>query len=121
MIGFDAAPERMHELNRELMNILDSLRSHGVSAAEATRVGTVQRRQLETRLQDNDYWMTTIGTYSRLGIPLDRIPAPYPERAVTPAELEEAAQRYLPNDAYIHLTAMPEDSSSYANPHRESP
>jgi zinc protease len=121
MIGFDAAPERMHQLNRELMNILDTLRARGVSAAEASRVATVQRRQLETRLQDDDYWMTTIGTYSRLGVPLDRIPAPYPERAVTPAELADAAKRYLPDDVYIHFTAMPQDSTSYPNPSRDSP
>jgi zinc protease len=114
LIGFDAAPERMHSLNREMLDVLDSLRVRGVTAAEATRAATVQRRQLETRLQDNDYWMTTIGGYTRLRIPLDKIPSPYPEREVTPAELAAAAKRYLPSDVYIHLTAMPEDSSSYA-------
>jgi zinc protease len=114
LIGFDAAPERMHTLNRELMNILDSLRTHPVSEAEATRAATVQRRRLETNLQDDDYWTNKIGDYARLGIPLDRIPEPYPERVVTPAELQETANRYLPSDVYIHVTAMPEDSSSYA-------
>ena len=114
LVAFDAAPERMHDLNREMMNVLDSLRVHGVTAAEATRAATVQKRQLETRLQSNDYWMTAIGGYLRLGIPLDKIPSPYPEARVTPAELQAAAKRYLPGDVYIHLTAMPEDSSSYA-------
>jgi zinc protease len=119
-VAFDAAPERMHDLNREMMNVLDSLRTRGVTPAEATRAATVQQRQLQTRLQDNDYWMTTIGNYSRLGIPLDRIPAPYPERVVSPAELMVAAKHYLPGDAYIHLTAMPEDSTSYAK-HEPAP
>ena len=114
LIAFDAAPERMHSLNREMLNVLDSLRVRGVTAAEATRAATVQRRQLETRLQDNNYWMNTIGGYTRLGISLNRIPSPYSVRAVTPAELAVAAKRYLPSDVYIHLTAMPEDSSSYA-------
>jgi zinc protease len=114
LVAFDAAPERMHDLNHEMMHVLDSLRVHGVTAAEATRAATVQKRQLETRLQSNDYWMTAIGGDLRLGIPLDRIPAPYPEAKVTPAELQTAAKRYLPSDAYVHLTALPEDSSSYA-------
>jgi zinc protease len=114
LVAFDAAPERMHDLNHEMMNVLDSLRTRGVTPAEATRAATVQQRQLQTRLQTNDYWMTTIGNYARLGIPLDKIPAPYPERAVSPAELLTAAKYYLPNDAYVHLTAMPEDSTSYA-------
>jgi zinc protease len=113
-VAFDAAPERMHDLNHEMMNVLDSLRARGVTAAEATRAATVQQRQLQTRLQDNDYWMSTIGNYARLGIPLDKIPSPYAGRAVSPVELMAAAKLYLPSDAYIHLTAMPEDSSSYA-------
>ena len=114
VLAFDAAPERMHSLNREMLNVLDSLRVRGVTPAEAARAAIVQRRQLETRLQDDDYWMSAISGYTRLGIPLDRIPMPYPERELTPAELKEAANRYLPGDVYIHLTAMPEDSTSYA-------
>ncbi|MBX6331729.1 MAG: insulinase family protein [Gemmatimonadaceae bacterium] len=113
LIAFDAAPERMHELNRALMKLLDTVRTTEVSAAEAARAATIQRRQLETRLQENDYWMNAIGQYTRLGIPLDKIPAPYPEQEVTPAELEAAAKRYLPDNSYIHVTAMPEDSTSY--------
>jgi zinc protease len=114
LVAFDAAPERMHDLNHEMMNVLDSLRTRGVTTAEAARAATVQTRQLQTRLQDNDYWMTTIGDYARLGIPLDKIPSPYPERVLSSSELMSAAKRYLPSDAYIHLTAMPEDSTSYA-------
>jgi len=114
LVSFDAAPERMHDLNHEMLNALDSLRMRGVTPAEATRAATVQERQLQTRLQDNDYWMATIGNYSRLGIPLDKIPHPYPEHVVSPAELKAAANTYLPSDAFYHLTAMPEDSSSYA-------
>jgi zinc protease len=112
--AFDAAPERMHQLNVALEHLLDSLRKHGVTEAEATRVATVQRRQLETRLQSNVYWAQTMILYGRLGIPLDRIPSPYPEREVPAAQLQAAAQRYLPADVFMHLTFMPQDSTSYA-------
>jgi zinc protease len=112
-IGFDAAPERMRELNKELMTIVDSVRTHPVSVAETVRAATVQRRQLETALQDNTYWMARIGTYDRLGIPLDRIPAPFGTHRVTPAELQIAAKHYLPDDVYIHLPERPKDTASY--------
>jgi predicted Zn-dependent peptidase len=114
IVAFDAAPERMHTLNLEMFKVLDTLRTRGVSAGEATRAATVQRRLLESRLQDNGYWMNTIGSYVRLGIPLDKVAAPYSESRVSPKELDAAARQYLPGDTYIHLTAMPEDSSSYA-------
>jgi zinc protease len=111
-LEFDAAPERIGELNVAMMRVVDSLRSNGVSAAEAARAATVQRRQLETRLEDDNYWMATIGTYIRLGIPLDAIPAPYGDHTVTPDEVQAAARRYMPEDAYFHLTLVPRDSTS---------
>ncbi|HWZ58801.1 MAG TPA: insulinase family protein [Gemmatimonadaceae bacterium] len=113
VVAFDAAPERMHEMNHAMMQVLDSVRMHGVTAAEASRAATVQHRLLETRLQDNRYWLNVIGIYSRLGIPLDSITHPYPEREVSPAEIQAAANTYMPGDVYIHLTAMPEDSTLY--------
>jgi predicted Zn-dependent peptidase len=112
-IAFDAAPERMRELNKELLNMLDTLRAHPVTPAEATRAATIQRRQLETRLQSNAYWLNTIVQYQRLGISLDRVPRPYPEPEVTPAELQAAAKQYLPDEVFIHMTLMPKDSTSY--------
>lgn len=112
LLTFDAAPRRMDELNWAMMRVVDSLRKKGVSESEAARAATIQRRRLETRLQDNAYWMTTIGTYIRLGIPLDAVPAPYGEHAVTADEIREAAQHYLPEDAYLHVTLVPKDSTS---------
>jgi zinc protease len=113
LLNFVAAPERVRELDRELRHILDSVRANGASPAELARAATIQRRQHETALEDNQYWLTTIGTFARLGIPLDKIPAPYGDRRLTPAELRDAAQRYLPSDVYVHLTAMPKDSTLY--------
>lgn len=75
------------------------------------RAATIQRRQHETALEDNGFWLDVIGIYARLGIPLDKIPAPYGDRRLTPEELRDAAQRYLPNDVYVHMTAMPKDST----------
>lgn len=110
-VSFLAAPERMRELNEELINIVDSLRTHGATEAELARSATIASRLHQTQLQENSYWMRTIGTYARLGIPLDKIPDPFAGHELTPAEFREAAQRYLPNDFYIHLTAMPQDTS----------
>ncbi|MBX6331388.1 MAG: insulinase family protein [Gemmatimonadaceae bacterium] len=115
LIAFDAAPERMHQLNLALMKLLDTVRTKGVTAAEAARAATIQHRQLETRLQSNAYWLNAIVQYHRLGIPLDRIPSPYPEQEVAPAELQAAARQYLPDDVFLHVTMMPEDSTSYAH------
>ncbi|HEX6536669.1 MAG TPA: insulinase family protein [Gemmatimonadaceae bacterium] len=108
---FDSAPERMRSLYHELEHVLDSVRANGATPAELERAATIQRRQVETALQDNRYWLNAIGLYHRLGIALDRIPHPYDTTPLTPDELRDAARRYLPPDVYIHLTAMPRDTT----------
>ncbi|MBX6333268.1 MAG: insulinase family protein [Gemmatimonadaceae bacterium] len=111
--GFDAAPERMRGMWKAFTAILDSLRTNGARPDELKRAATIQRRQHETALQENTYWLSALQRYSRLGIPLEKIVAPYGTRSVTPNELQLAAQRYLPSDVYIHATQMPRDSTLY--------
>jgi zinc protease len=110
-ITFQSAPERMEELNREMLAIIDSVRASGATAPELARLATVQRRQLETQLQSNVYWLSRMGLFDRLKLPLDRIVEPFTQSSVTPAELSVAAQRYLPKDIYIHVTQMPADTA----------
>ena len=111
LVAFDAAPERMWELGRELRRILDAVRTDGATPAELERARLTARRQLETRLQDNDYWMERIGLFARLGIPLDRIVAPYDSAEVSGADVAAAARRFLPKDVYIQITALPADTT----------
>ena len=111
LFAFDAAPERMRAMQREMKSILDAVRDSGATEVELVRAAAVQRRSLEVQLQDNDYWMQRIGLFDRLGIPLDRIPKPYGNERLSPGALQAAATRYLPRDVYILVTAMPQDST----------
>ncbi|HEY9448625.1 MAG TPA: insulinase family protein, partial [Gemmatimonadaceae bacterium] len=113
LINFDAAPERMRAMQREMDSILEAVRDSGVTSAELARAESAQRRRLEVQLQDNDYWMQRIELFDRLGIPLDRIPKPYGDEHLTPDGLRTAATRYLPRKVFIRLTAMPSDSTLY--------
>ena len=110
LFSFDAAPVRMRAMQREMRAMLDAVRDSGATQAEIDRARRAQRRQLETLLQDNDYWMQRIGLFARLGLPLDRIVDPYDEERVTPGELAAAARRFLPDDVYISITAMPSET-----------
>jgi zinc protease len=114
LINFDAAPERMRDMQHEMDSILESVRDSGATQAELERTAAAQRRMLEVELQDNDYWMRRIELFDRLGIPLDRIPKPYGEEQMTPAELRTAATRYMPRKVFIKLTAMPQDTTLYS-------
>jgi len=108
--GFTSVPERMHSLWKEYVAILDSVRARGATQDELDRAATISRRQHETALESNEYWMNAIQRDDRLSIPLGRIIDPSASRSITPSELQEAARRYLPKDVYIHLTAVPRDT-----------
>ena len=111
LVNFNAAPERANELDREMFGILDSLRAVGASAAELANRSLIQRRRLETELQDDHYWLETLALYDRLGIPFDRIVSPFPDSVVTSDDFRAAAKRYMPSDVFIHMMAVPRDST----------
>jgi zinc protease len=113
LFSFDAAPERMRAMQREMKSILDAVRDSGATEAELARTTEIQRRLLEARLQDNSYWLQRIELFNRLGLPLDRIVSPYGSEHLTPQVLQAAATRYMPQDVYIQVTAMPSDSTLY--------
>jgi len=113
LFSFDAAPERMRAMQREMKSILDAVRDSGATEAELTRATEIQRRLLEAQLQDNSYWLQRIELFNRLGLPLDRIVSPYGSERLTPQALQAAATRYMPRDVYIQVTAMPSDSTLY--------
>lgn len=111
LIFFQSAPERMLELTREMLAILDSVRESGATAAELETVARIQQRQLETALQKNEYWLDRLELHDRLGLPLDRIVAPYPAETLTPEELKEAAGKYLSKPGSILMVLMPRDTT----------
>jgi len=106
-IGFDAAPERNMELRQEMLRIVDDLRENGADEIELEHTARYQHRLLETRLQNNQYWLDQITLYNRLGLPLDRIVSPYPTESVTAAALKETTNRYMPADTYYLFAYMP--------------
>ena len=119
--GFMSTPPRMRALWKDFQRLLDSVRTTEVSTGELARALTIGRRQHETDLERNDYWLDQIELFHRLGIPLGRLVQPDGRAAVTPADLKVAAQRYLPPDFYIHLTRMPEDTTWRTRPPEPDP
>jgi zinc protease len=117
MVQFDAAPDRMSGMIDTMFAIIDTVRARGATTDELQKIGAMQRRARETALADNHYWLNTIELYDRLGIPFDRIVIPA-RGALTVAEVRAAAREFLPMDAYIHLTAMPKDSTLYTHMER---
>jgi zinc protease len=110
MVNFDTAPDRINEMLDTLSVILTDVRTTGATPEELRKVVAMELRSHETELQDNRYWMQAIELYDRLGIPFDRIVRPGVLEP-TPADIRTAAQQYLPANAFIQATTLPEDST----------
>ncbi|HEX5723974.1 MAG TPA: insulinase family protein [Longimicrobiaceae bacterium] len=107
-IGFGAAPERLEELTRSVFAEIDSLKTGGVTELDLAKVRESHRRQLETNLRDNNFWLTQLLAYDRYGWDPRLIPSEPLSLEITAAELREAARRFLDTANYVQVSLFPE-------------
>jgi zinc protease len=115
-INFVAAPQRVHGMLDTTFAVIDSVRARGASADELRKVAAMQRRVWESDLHQNRFWLDRIELYDRLRIPFARIVEP--PKPPTSEEIRGAAERYLPNAAYLNFVQVPRDSSVYLESER---
>jgi zinc protease len=108
-ITFGTAPERLKELSDAVFLQIDSLQSYGPRQEDIDKVKEAQRRQRETDLRENSYWLSQL-------VSADRYDAD-PRNILTYEELidtldiemiREAAIRYLRTDNFVQVSLYPE-------------
>jgi zinc protease len=108
-VQFGAAPERLEELTRAVFAEIERLQAQGPDVDALAKVKEQQRRGWETNLQRNEYWLSVLmrqvetgeaaGSVMQFAQQLD---------AVTAAEVQTAAQRFLDTRHYVRVTLVPE-------------
>ncbi len=108
-VQFDSAPERVEELTRAVFAEIQAISDSGPSAAELERVKETQRRQRETGLRQNAFWLSVLGSAYQYGDD-PRIVLTFDTlvNGLTAAAIRDAAQRYIRMDNYVHVTLLPE-------------
>jgi len=107
-VDFAAAPDRVDDLARVLLSELDSVRTRGVSAEDLAKVREQQRRERELQLRENSFWLSQLVQYDRLGWDVRALLEPPMSQVFTPADLREAAQRFLDPQRYVQVSLYPE-------------
>jgi zinc protease len=116
-ISFGCAPERADALTDAVFRELASLRRQGIAQTYVDQVRTTERRERETNLQENNFWLTVLANYYRYGwdprgiLHLDDLLA-----MESPALFQQWANAYLPDDRYVLGTLNPETTSAAAAP-----
>jgi len=108
-IGFGSAPDRAEELTGVVFAHLDSLAAAGPTVEELQKVREMQRRERETALRQNGYWLNALVTRYREGRdPRDILGGERMIDALDAAAIRDAARRYLRRDNYVQVMLLPE-------------
>ena len=108
-VSFGTDPDRLGELTEAAFAVIDSLAAHGASEENLAKVKETLRRERETDLRDNGFWLSALTSYERLGQDLAGIVAYDPlVEDLTADRIGDAAARYLRRDRYVQVSLLPE-------------
>lgn len=111
-IAFGADPERLDELTEAALSAIDSLARHGASDENLAKVKETQRRQRETDLRENGFWLSILDVYDRndedlrLILDYDRLVEELSAEAIG-----DAAALYFDMHNYVEVRLVPEVES----------
>ncbi|HEX2205313.1 MAG TPA: insulinase family protein, partial [Longimicrobium sp.] len=107
-VDFGADPARLDELSRVVFAQIDSLKNQGPTERDLQKVREAQRRSRETDLRDNQYWTSALVSYDRYGWDFRLIDDDPMSMTFTPADVREAARRFLDTSNYVQVSLVPE-------------
>jgi len=108
-VSFGCNPERVEELTNTVFSQLDSLVQFGPDSLTVAKVQETQRRQYETQLKENGFWLDYLYQSSffnedplRLFGFLDQVDM------LTPEIVRNTLELYFNKDRYMQFVLMPE-------------
>ncbi len=112
-IYFSCDPERVDELTEAVFAQIETLKTEGPPDDVISTVREQQRRERETDLRTNDFWVSVLDFYySRDEDVLDVLRYDELIQSLTAEEIQEAAQRYLDQDRLVKGILYPEGFGS---------
>jgi zinc protease len=109
-IAFGCDPERVDELVAQVFEDIRRLQEEPVEEELVEQIQETQRRQRETDMKRNSFWLSTLSFYDRSGEDLANVLDldEWIDR-LTPAKVQEAAREYFDLERYVKVVLMPED------------
>jgi zinc protease len=112
-VQFGSSPDNADKLSKAVITELDRLKKEGPSDSDLQIVKETEKRELETSLKQNGYWLNSLQAMHILG----RDPRKIPLRAertdsLTKENVHAMLRKYFPENRYTVMTLMPEATSS---------
>jgi zinc protease len=108
IIAFGAAPAQLETLVTALFRELERIKTEGPSADDIQKVREIQRRERETSIRQNGYWLGQISGYAREGLNFADIPR-YEElvEGLNADIVKNAAKQLLDAQNYVRVSLLP--------------
>ncbi len=108
-VQFGAAPENIAAMTDRVLKEVQKLQAEGPSADFVAKAKEGAKRDYETALKQNQYWLRRLQTVHLLGgNPRDIITRAQRIDSVTPAVVQDVFKKYFPLDRYTVVTLVPE-------------
>ena len=110
-IVFSCAPDRVQELVDATFSEIEALKESPPSDEYLAKVKEQQRRERETDLESNAFWVSTLDFYYSHEDENVRDVLDYPDliESLDAEAIQQAAQHYLDRDRYAKVVLYPED------------
>ena len=107
-IGFGCAPERADELVKTTFEEIDSVRQYGIGDEYINKVKETQKRERETSLKQNHFWLSNLQFYyEHNDDPLKILRYDKLVDNLTGGEIQEAAGKYFNMKDYVKVVLLP--------------
>lgn len=112
-ISFGCDPKRVDELVGTVFHLIDSMQTAGPGPALISKVKEIQKRDLETNLKENHYWLNQlVGSAFYQTDPLAMLKANELISNLSEESIRETAKQVFDKNNYIQLVLLPENMKS---------
>lgn len=112
-IGFGCAPENVDKLKEAVFKIVTEVKTEGASDEIIGKVKETRRRQLETDIKENRWWLRKLAEHYRYGTdPSELADTSKATERVSKDNVQKAAKRFLNKKRYVDGTLLPEEGAA---------
>ena len=108
-IQFGSSPDNVDKLVTAALTEIERLKVEGPSADDVSKVKELERRDLETNVKQNSYWLGSMQTVHSYGWdPTGIARRDQRTERLTQENIKQMFQKYFPTDRYTLVTLKPE-------------
>jgi zinc protease len=113
-VQFNSSPENVDKLSKSVFELIDSLKTHGPSAADVAKVKEQLIRAREVEIKQNGYWVGNILARDQAGEDIAGLLGPYDEmlKNLSAAQIQAAAKKYFDVKNYARFVLLPENGKT---------